>query len=156
MTSALWPGSVIEPLSTEECLRLLRQSAPLGRVAVTAGALPVVLPVLYAVADGSVIFPVDPRSRLAEAAAGAVVAFQVDAFDPATLTGWSVLAVGVGHRVTEPGRLRELSQAPPCGQPVRAEAPWIEVAGARLSGRRLVGAGPPAVVDQVRRRAART
>jgi uncharacterized protein len=65
-----------------------------GRIAVTMGALPAIFPVNYRVIDGSIVFRTAPGSKLSAASANAIVAFEVDDFDRANRSGWSVLVVG--------------------------------------------------------------
>ncbi len=83
----------LELLSEEEAWDLLRGEV-LGRVGITLGGLPVILPVNFAVIDDSIVFRTAPGSKLSAATAGAVVAFEVDGHDRATRSGWSVLVVG--------------------------------------------------------------
>ncbi len=85
-----------EVLPRDECLRLLSK-APLGRVAVSVGALPMVLPVQFALVGDDVVFPADRGGELDVAARNAVVAFEADSIDPGT--GWSVVATGVATEV---------------------------------------------------------
>lgn len=91
----------MEILSAEECIALLRQ-APVGRIGVSVDALPVILPVNYAVVDDAIVFRTSPGSKLAAASAGAVVAFEVDSYADDGCSGWSVLAQGRAHEVSEP------------------------------------------------------
>ncbi len=83
----------LELLTDEECWALL-EGADVGRVGVTIGALPAIFPVNYAVIDRRIVFRTAPGSKLTAASAGAVVAFQVDNYERADRSGWSVLAVG--------------------------------------------------------------
>jgi nitroimidazol reductase NimA-like FMN-containing flavoprotein (pyridoxamine 5'-phosphate oxidase superfamily) len=81
----------LEILNRQECLQLLA-SAPVGRVSVNVDALPVILPVNYALsASGQVVFAVGDGQKLRGALDNAVVAFEADAFDAETRSGWSVL-----------------------------------------------------------------
>ena len=84
-----------------ECLALLSR-ATLGRVGVSAGALPHVEPVHFRLVGEEVLMRVGRRTRLAIAAIDNVVAFEVDAFDTAGRTGWSIVVTGVARRVDEP------------------------------------------------------
>jgi uncharacterized protein len=88
-------------LLTEAEARALLASEDLGRVGVTMGALPVILPVNYVVIDGDIYFRTSAGSKLNAATANAVVAFEVDQRDRSTRTGWSVLAVGICEQVLE-------------------------------------------------------
>lgn len=90
-----------EVLSDDECRELLAQGH-IGRVAVSVGALPAVLPVNYRMLGDSILFFTSPGRKLRSATANEVVAFEVDSFDEETETGWSVMAVGVASEVTAP------------------------------------------------------
>src|SRR3546814_14172061 len=58
------------------------------------GAIPAIFPVNYAFAADLIVFRTAPGSKLSAATEGAVVAFEVDEFDGASRSGWSVLVVG--------------------------------------------------------------
>ncbi len=83
----------LELLTDEECRRLLAM-CEVGRVGITIGALPAIFPVNYRLIDGAIVFRTSPGSKLSAAAAGAVVAFEVDDYQAADRSGWSVLAIG--------------------------------------------------------------
>ena len=83
----------LEILTEDDSLRLLTEHA-VGRVGMTVGALPAIHPVNYRFLDGWIVFRTAPGSRLAAAATGAVLAFEIDDYDTAERSGWSVLAVG--------------------------------------------------------------
>jgi nitroimidazol reductase NimA-like FMN-containing flavoprotein (pyridoxamine 5'-phosphate oxidase superfamily) len=89
-----------EALDEGECLRLLR-TATVGRLGFTVRALPTIVPVAFTMVDEAVIIPAHRSSPMVTAARGAVVAFEVDSYDAATETGWSVTVVGpsrvLGH-----------------------------------------------------------
>ncbi|MGD0943578.1 MAG: pyridoxamine 5'-phosphate oxidase family protein [Acidimicrobiales bacterium] len=101
---------VFEELDREDCLELLR-SEPVGRVALTARALPVVLPVNFALLDGEIVWRSAQGTRLNDASAGFVVAFEVDHYDADHKRGWSVMIQGLAHVITDAdvlARAREL------------------------------------------------
>lgn len=78
-------------LDRAACLDLLA-TVPVGRVAVTIGALPVILPVNFALGPkGEVVFRTGEGQKLKAALDGAVIAFEADDFDEDRRTGWSVL-----------------------------------------------------------------
>lgn len=83
----------LELLEEGEARRLLYHSR-VGRVGLTVGGLPAILPVNYVMLDESIVFRSSPGSKLSAAAGGDVLAFEVDDFDLAERTGWSVLALG--------------------------------------------------------------
>ena len=91
----------LEALSQQEAVALLA-TIPVGRVVFTVGALPAIVPVAFAVHDGAVVMRTSPESRLAKAAPGGVLAFEVDDIDAETRTGWSVVVMGVATVVANP------------------------------------------------------
>jgi nitroimidazol reductase NimA-like FMN-containing flavoprotein (pyridoxamine 5'-phosphate oxidase superfamily) len=91
----------LEVLERDECLALLR-TATLGRVAVTAAALPRVFPITFRVSDDQILFRASPGTKLDAASNNNVVAFEADEFDPVSHTGWSVMVTGVASEVTDP------------------------------------------------------
>jgi nitroimidazol reductase NimA-like FMN-containing flavoprotein (pyridoxamine 5'-phosphate oxidase superfamily) len=91
----------LEVLDREECLRLLGR-ATLGRVGLSIGALPTVLPVNFRLVDDHVVFRTGVGSKLDAATRGAVIAFEVDDVDPFAHTGWSVVVTGVAEESPGP------------------------------------------------------
>ena len=91
----------LDPLSAEECEALLANHE-FGRVAVWSGEHPAVLPVLYRVLDGDVVFRTAPGEKLIAAVLGQEVVFEIDAAEPARRTGWSVNVVGRVERIVDP------------------------------------------------------
>lgn len=92
----------LEYIPREECLRLL-EGRHLGRAAVTVAGRPLVLPVNYAMDEGSIVFRTDPGTKFDAAVRGEFVAFEIDAADPEYHTGWSVLVTGVAEEILDPG-----------------------------------------------------
>ena len=90
--------------SRQECLALLA-TVPIARVGVTMNALPVVLPVNFVVLDGDIVFRTVDGTKFHAAAAGTVVAFDVDSYDPEGTSGWSVVIQGASPVVTDPSEL---------------------------------------------------
>ena len=126
----------LEMLDRAECLRLLA-GATFGRVGVTSGALPVVLPVTFRLVGEDIVFSTAPGAKLESATRHAVIAFEVDHFDLISHSGWSVLATGVARPVIDETEEATLWRA---GVPR-----WLSGGDARLvvlgtewvSGRRL-------------------
>jgi nitroimidazol reductase NimA-like FMN-containing flavoprotein (pyridoxamine 5'-phosphate oxidase superfamily) len=127
----------LELLTDEECRRLLAM-CEVGRVGITIGALPAIFPVNYRVIDGAIVFRTSPGSKLSAAAAGAVVAFEVDDYEAADRSGWSVLAIGRAEIVFDLDlTLRVLAtRLEPYVEGFRTSIVRIEPT--LLSGRRLV------------------
>jgi uncharacterized protein len=91
----------LEALSTQDAVALL-STIPVGRVVFTVGALPAIVPVAFAIHDGAVVMRTSRESRLAKAAPGGVLAFEIDEIDAGTRTGWSVVVMGVATVVADP------------------------------------------------------
>ena len=129
------PG-VVERLVQAECYRLLAPRG-IGRIAfVTASGL-TVLPVNYAVTDGTIVIRTGGGSMIAAHGDGPV-SFEADHFDLELGQGWSVLVRGDAHRVLQPGelqaparRLRPAAMARRRARPVRQDRPG------QLTGRRI-------------------
>jgi len=124
----------LEILDRDACLLLLAQKS-LGRIGITSGALPTVLPVNYRLIDGQIMFRTARGTKLAAASLNAVVAFEIDEMDAFARTGWSVVVTGIAREVEEPDAdaLRDLIArwAPEPDGHVVAITPEL------ISGRRL-------------------
>lgn len=126
-----------EVLAAEECRRLLA-SQRVGRVAVSTGERPAILPVVYAILDGDVVFRTAPGEKLIAAVLHRVVAFEVDDFDAAARAGWSVNVVGRAEEITHPdeyARAEALGLEPWAGGDVRDR--YVRIRGEHVSGRRV-------------------
>ena len=77
--------SGIEVIDRDGCLELLAGES-IGRLAVIAGAEPVIFPVNSAVHEGRIVFRSAPGSKLTAVVWGSKACFEIDRFDP--LTGW--------------------------------------------------------------------
>lgn len=127
----------MEILSVQECIDLLDQ-VPVGRVAVTIDALPVILPVNFAVVDGGVVFRTPAGTKLAAATTGTVVAFEVDSYETDGRTGWSVMVQGVATEVTDPAGLQKIEAASVEAWALDGAADYVvRIELHRVSGRRF-------------------
>jgi nitroimidazol reductase NimA-like FMN-containing flavoprotein (pyridoxamine 5'-phosphate oxidase superfamily) len=86
-------ADVIDPLPDSVCRRLLACNT-LGRVGITSGGLPLILPVHYVYDDGVIVFRTGAGTKLRAAANGDVLAFEVDAYEETLGRGWSVMVLG--------------------------------------------------------------
>ena len=148
-SAAGWMGSGFEPFSDDgllidaglellderECLALAARR-PVGRVAVSIGALPAVFPVNFCLLGRDVVFRTAAGTKFAAAVRSAVVAFEVDDFDTLGHRGWSVLIVGQASEMT----VGELAGVEPL--PVRAWARGtrdhvVRIRSEFVSGRRI-------------------
>jgi len=126
----------LEVLDRDECLRLLA-GARLGRVGITSGALPVILPVNFRVVGNEILFRTAHGTKLEAATRGAVVAFEADAMDPIDHTGWSVMVTGVARQVTDPDELVALQADRVARWAPRGDACVVAVSTELVSGRRI-------------------
>ena len=126
----------IEVLTREECLDALG-SRRIGRVAVTDRAMPVILPVNYALLDGDVVFATETGTKLDAAVVRSIVAFEVDQVDEQERTGWSVCVTGVAEEVVQDDqveRARGLDLQPMVPLPRKR---YVRIRSDLISGRRI-------------------
>jgi uncharacterized protein len=130
-------GERIATIAPDECLRLLA-STTVGRVALTRKALPVILPVNYAVDGDTVVIRTRPGSLLASSRErGVVVAFEVDELDRQTCSGWSVLVTGTLREITDVGELARAEQLPLVPWVGGDRRHFVRITPGMLSGRRI-------------------
>ena len=131
----------LQVLEREECLQLLG-TATLGRIGVSSGALPVVLPVNFYLDGDRILVRSSAGTKLDAALQDTVVAFEVDDFDAMYHAGWSVLVTGVAHVVDEAERVRALQRLPLVRwAPASDEDHVVSISTEMVSGRRLVPSG---------------
>jgi len=124
----------LEVLAEEECWRLLG-AHHLGRLALVDAKGPVIVPVNYVLDREAPVFRTDPGSKLDAAVEAAPVAFEVDAADEATRTGWSVVVRGALAEVTDPGDLERLRALPLYPWAPGDKARYVRVQPASVTGR---------------------
>ena len=140
---------VFELLDEAECLRLIAAGG-VGRIGYTGRFGPTILPVNYALHDGTIVFRTGQHSPLGEDLrtgiehAESKVAFEIDETSPATHEGWSILIQGSAHLVDSDAERASLVQS--------GVEPWaggekelfVRVLPTRITGRHIRRAGPPA------------
>jgi uncharacterized protein len=127
-------------LTRDECLQLLG-TASMGRVALSIGALPVVLPVGFALLDEDVVFRSLIDEKLSAPGVDVVLAFQVDHFGAVTESGWSVLVQGLASEVVEKEELERCQALRlPARGGVHGHPHFARIATTRLTGRRFAAA----------------
>ena len=130
----------LEVLDREASLGLLA-TATLGRIGVTDGALPTILPVNFLFDGERILVRTTVGTKLHAAAAGAVVAFEVDDFDPIYHSGWSVVVTGTAEEVSDPDELAQARRAHlPHWAPTDGHV--IAIDPAIVSGRRIIPGHP--------------
>ncbi len=139
MFSMKFDRNCLEILTRADNMRLL-ESTSTGRVGVSIGALPVVLPVNFAVVDGAIIIRTTAGTKLDAAITNLVVAFEIDGVDPVVHGGWSVLVQGVAEEVTDPAEIERLGGIPMMSWTGLAGR-FVRIDTQILSGTRLVTEG---------------
>jgi nitroimidazol reductase NimA-like FMN-containing flavoprotein (pyridoxamine 5'-phosphate oxidase superfamily) len=122
-------------LTQGECWDRLR-ATEVGRVAVTVGTTPDIFPVTYRIHRNEVVIRTEAGTKLAAATLMASVAFEIDSFDVASRTGWSVVVKGHGR---EPTRLDEVVDLDELGMEPWVDAPktrWLLITPREVTGRR--------------------
>lgn len=126
----------LEILDRAACLRLLG-GARLGRIGITFGALPMILPINFRLVEERIVFRTGVGTKLDAATSNAIVAFEVDEMDSLWHSGWSVVVTGVARAVENPQ-----DQAPLDASDIPYWAPsggdrLVEISTEMISGRRL-------------------
>lgn len=127
----------LERLDREECLRLLACDE-IGRLAIVDSGTPTIFPVNYVMDGETPVFRTDPGTKL-DHGPRSRACFEVDAFDRAAQTGWSVIVFGRLEEVTRfdattHRRVRELPIEPWAGGDKQH---WMRVIPDRITGRRV-------------------
>jgi nitroimidazol reductase NimA-like FMN-containing flavoprotein (pyridoxamine 5'-phosphate oxidase superfamily) len=123
-------------LSRDECMRHLA-AASLGRVVVSARALPAVIPVRFSLVGGErIVFWAQPKDHPEAITDNTVLGFQADDIDSATHEGWSVVVVGMASHVRDPAEIAALEGATPRGWSA-GDGPLVSLSLDLVNGRRL-------------------
>jgi uncharacterized protein len=125
-----------EVLGQAECFRLLAGGG-LGRVAISVGALPAILPVRFVLDDGEIVFRAGSGTVLGGASRGTVVAFEADGVEDGAGT-WSVLVTGLARHITDAAELARADALPLPQWSTTGSDHVVAVTAAMISGRRLV------------------
>ena len=142
------PG-VAESIGEAECLQLI-SAGGVGRIGYTGRFGPTVVPVNYALYEGTIVFRTGQHSPMGEDLrtgienAESKVAFEIDEISPATREGWSILVQGRAHPVdseTERASVMQSGVEPWAGGEKEL---FVRVIPTRITGRRIRRAIPPA------------
>jgi nitroimidazol reductase NimA-like FMN-containing flavoprotein (pyridoxamine 5'-phosphate oxidase superfamily) len=126
----------LEVLPFDRCLRLLT-TVPVGRVSFFADGEIAVLPVNYVMDGQDPVFMTARGSKLSTADGQAVVAFEADAYDEKTRSGWSVLVNGRALEVCDDAEIHRLNSLGLHPWVITAIRPfWIRIRPTSVSGRR--------------------
>lgn len=125
----------LDVLSEAECRELLA-TARVGRVAVCESR-PAILPVLYGLLDGDVVFRTAPGEKLIAAALHRTVAFEIDGFDERSRSGWSVDVVGEATEITNADERRRAEALGLEAWAGEARDRYVRIRAAEITGRRI-------------------
>jgi len=126
----------LEMLDRIECARLLACST-IGRIAVTVGALPVILPVNFLIDGDRILIRTGEGTKLDAAVRDAVVAFEVDHIDPIEHGGWSVCVTGIARELRDAADLHRVSRLPLAHWAPNGPSRVMAVSMDLVSGRRI-------------------
>jgi nitroimidazol reductase NimA-like FMN-containing flavoprotein (pyridoxamine 5'-phosphate oxidase superfamily) len=121
-------------LTHEECLALLA-SAEIGRIALSARALPLILPVRFAMDGDRIVIATHDGTTLASATRDTVVAFETDGAASDGHVGWSVHVNGVARHVTDPSTLDRLAALPLPSWSADKPARFVAISTDQVAGR---------------------
>ena len=141
--------SVVELLNEAECRRLIAAGG-VGRIGYTGRFGPAILPVNYALHEGTIVFRTGQHGPLGEDLrtgiehAESKVAFEIDEISPATREGWSILVQGAAHPVDSEAERASVLRS--------GVEPWaggdkelfVRVIPTRITGRRIRRTGATA------------
>jgi nitroimidazol reductase NimA-like FMN-containing flavoprotein (pyridoxamine 5'-phosphate oxidase superfamily) len=127
-----WSTGRLVELAEDECWDLLR-STPAGRLAWSGAEGLSVVPVNFVAAERRIVIKTAAYSAQARECDDNPVAFQVDALDASTRSGWSVLVRGVAHIDYGRDQDRDLPDVWPAGvRPLKLVVEPTSVTGRRL------------------------
>jgi nitroimidazol reductase NimA-like FMN-containing flavoprotein (pyridoxamine 5'-phosphate oxidase superfamily) len=133
---------VLEELDEAECLRLIA-SGGIGRIGYSGRYGPTVMPVNYQLYEGTIVFRTTPDSTTDEdlrtgiANAEYKVAFEIDDFNTAARTGWSVLIQGSAHHVESEAERASVAGAGVDPWPGGGRELFLRIMPSRVTGRRV-------------------
>jgi len=134
-TDVDWSG--LEILSIDECREHLEYES-VGRIGFVDAGSPVILPVNYTMDGHAPVFRTAAGSKLSVGMMQRPVCFEIDNWDRANHTGWSVLAKGIADEVLDEDEVARLQELPvrPWSRPDLRDH-WIRIMVEELTGRRI-------------------
>jgi nitroimidazol reductase NimA-like FMN-containing flavoprotein (pyridoxamine 5'-phosphate oxidase superfamily) len=114
-------------------------SVPVGRLGLSLGALPTVLPVNFCLCDDQIVVRTTAGSKLDAALHHAVVAFEADQLESIGHTGWSVLVRGSSRVLVRPSEVAQAAalRLRPWGTSGTDADRFIAISTDLVSGRRI-------------------
>ncbi len=132
-------------LTREECLALLA-TVEIGRIAISARALPVILPVRFAMDGDRIVIATHDGTTLNTATRDTVVAFETDGAAADCEVGWSVHVNGIARHVTDPSTLDRLAELQLPSWSPHQPARFVAISTDHVAGRSAVDAVAPVAV----------
>lgn len=131
----------VEILSPDDCRSLL-DGATIGRIAYVDAGESVILPINIGTWGGSIVFRTAPGSKLDAAVMSRPASIEIDGYDEATRTGWSVLVKGSVDSVTDEAEVARLDEAGPrpWSRPDLRHN-WVRLLPNEITGRRILDSG---------------
>jgi nitroimidazol reductase NimA-like FMN-containing flavoprotein (pyridoxamine 5'-phosphate oxidase superfamily) len=130
------PRTWLEHLTPAQCWQLLA-STPVGRVGVLRDSAPEIYPLNHVVDHDSVVFRTEPGGKLDALLRSPSVCYQVDAVDPASSSGWSVLVKGRASEVHDRHELERLAELELRWWVPGPKQHWIRIVPIEVTGRRI-------------------
>ncbi len=125
---------VLMRLSEDECWERLGTHG-IGRLGLSSGTGPVVLPVNFLVDARTIVYRTDPEGAAA-VPAGGQLAFETDHLDEQSSNGWSVLVTGTAEHITDPDIVQDLAGRPGARPWAGGRRDlWIRITPGEVSGR---------------------
>lgn len=129
LTEAL---TVLDP---QACWNLLA-GEQVGRLAVSVAGRPDIFPLNFAVVDGAIVFRTAEGTKLLSIVLGPIVAFEVDGYDAAAGTAWSVVVKGWADEVSSYEQLDDLA-FPVFPWSATPKSRFVRVRPTEITGRRF-------------------
>jgi nitroimidazol reductase NimA-like FMN-containing flavoprotein (pyridoxamine 5'-phosphate oxidase superfamily) len=98
------------------------------------------LPVNFLVDGQDVLFRTGPGSKLASLDVGRYVGFEVDSYDTATHSGWSVVVNGLAEIVEDDDDIARLDALGLAPWGAAEDQTWVRIRPASITGRRIADA----------------
>ena len=123
-------------IPVNECLALLR-GEPVGRLAISITDHPDIFPINHVVDHGTVVFRTAEGTKLAASVLGTAVAYEVDGFDAAAGTAWSVVIKGRAFEIERLEDLIDAAELPLFPWHASPKHRYVRIEPDEISGRRF-------------------
>ncbi len=138
-TGSATDHSGLRVMGLEECLSRVDE-APVGRLAFPLDGEIAVLPVNHVLDGVDICFRTAGGSKIQAAVDGDAVSYEVDAWDGARRSGWSVLVHGTATIVDDDAQTARLEAAapPPWFDLDPEQTRWVRVSTRQVTGRMIM------------------